>query len=164
MSAHSERRTVRAPTGWAGQTASMLGIGNLRPAPGTWASAATLPLAWTLALYGGPWALAGAALFVFAIGVWASDRVVRTLKVDDPSAIVIDEMAGQMLALVPAALVWQHYLAGFVLFRLFDIVKPWPASWADRELEGGFGVMADDMIAGAMAAALIALASWQGWL
>ena len=75
---------------------------------------------------------------------------------DDPGAVVIDEVAGQWLTLLPAATtVWWHWLAGFALFRFFDIVKPWPVGWADRRVKGGLGVMVDDIIAGAYAGVLL---------
>jgi phosphatidylglycerophosphatase A len=96
--------------------------------------------------------LAAAALVVALVGWWASSRYVAQTGREDPSEIVVDEVAAQWLALsvVPLSLI--AYLAGFVVFRLFDTLKPWPASWADRELSGGAGVMLDDIIAGAYAA------------
>jgi len=148
----------------SGVISSAFGIGFLPAAPGTWASLATLPLGWLIAEAGGSLALAGAALIVCLIGVIASDLVVRRLGVQDPQAIVVDEVAGQLLTLSLAPLTWQGFLAAFLAFRVFDIVKPWPASWADRDLDGGLGVMMDDMFAGAYGALIVLAASWLGWL
>lgn len=134
------------------------GAGLMPVAPGTWGSAAALPFAWLIAWLGGPWALLAASLVAFAVGVWAAEVYGRHAGIKDASPIVIDEVAGQWLTLVPAALDPITYLAGFLLFRLADIVKPWPANWADRALDGGLGVMLDDVFAGLYAAlALYAL-------
>ena len=74
----------------------------------------------------------------------------------DPGAIVIDEVAGQWIALLPVATtVWWQWALGFALFRFFDIFKPWPVGWADRRVKGGFGVMIDDVIAGAYAGVIL---------
>lgn len=123
--------------------------GLLPVAPGTWGSLFTLPFAWLIADKWGPAALFVAAAVAFLAGLWASSRYLRNSKSKDPGTIVIDETAGQFLALavVPVELWW--YVAGFVLFRAADIVKPWPASWADRSLSGALGVMTDDIFAAA---------------
>jgi phosphatidylglycerophosphatase A len=130
-------------------------------APGTVASAATALVLWLLAL--STPALAVVLVAVTALGVWAADEAERALAVKDPGAIVIDEVAGMTLSVLllrptPAVLV-----AGFVLFRIFDVLKPFPANVAQR-LPGGVGVMVDDLIAGLDALALLALARWGGWL
>ncbi len=133
--------------------ATVGGVGLLPRAPGTWGSLAALPVAWFVLDGFGPFALAILALLTFLLGWWASERVVRRAGEKDPGSIVIDEFAGQLIALVPAAAeLWQFALA-FVLFRLADIAKPWPVSWADREIEGGLGVMTDDVLAGVYALA-----------
>jgi phosphatidylglycerophosphatase A len=135
--------------------ATVGGLGHMRPAPGTWASAAALPVGYLLLNWGGfsTYFLAiGAAL---ALGWWASSHYVEATGEEDAADVVIDEVAGQWLALLPFAFIpdpplW-GYLIAFGLFRFFDIAKPWPVSWADRELKGGVGVMADDAIAGLLA-------------
>jgi len=132
------------------------GSGWLPWAPGTWGSLAALPFAWLIASYGGPGALALAALALFALGCWASDIAVRETRTADPAWIVIDEVVGQWLTLLAAPFNFFGYAVAFVLFRLFDIWKPWPVSWADRKLTGGFGIMADDVLA-AIYAALVLL-------
>lgn len=138
--------------------ATWFGSGLLPKIPGTWGSAAALPFAWVIAWYGGPWALLAAAFVAFVAGLWAADVYGRHSGVKDAGPIVIDEVAGQWLTLVPFVPEPATYLAGFVLFRAADIAKPWPASWADRKLDGGMGVMLDDVIAGIYAGlALFAL-------
>tara|TARA_R110002110_G_scaffold119106_5_gene293424 strand:- start:1368 stop:1859 length:492 start_codon:yes stop_codon:yes gene_type:complete len=124
------------------------GSGLLPRAPGTWGSLFTLPFAWFIADRWGSEALFIAAVAAFFAGLWASAQYLKHSTSKDPGAIVIDETAGQFLALalVPAELWW--YAAGFILFRLADIFKPWPASWADRSLKGALGVMTDDIFAG----------------
>lgn len=128
--------------------ASLGGIGFLRPAPGTWGSLAVMPLALLP-----PWVALLAALAFAGIGYWALTRLPETRA--DPGWVVVDEAAGQSLALA-ACTGWIGVLLAFVLFRLFDITKPGPVGWADRR-KGPFGVMADDVIAGAMAATVILL-------
>lgn len=140
---------------------SGLHIGYLPKAPGTWASAAALPFAWAIhAAAGGRW-LAGAALLAFLAGWWAASRIVRSDHVSDPGWIVMDEIAAQWLVCATASLsVWSYAMA-FCLFRIFDIAKPWPVSWADRNIKGGFGVMFDDLLAALYAiAALAAVTDW----
>ncbi len=131
------------------------GSGLLPGAPGTWGSLATLPFAWAIATYYGPQWLLLAAAVAFAAGLAATRRYLRNSRHKDPGSVVIDETAGQFLALaaVPADPLW--YLAGFALFRAFDILKPWPVSWADRDLPGEWGVMVDDLLAGGYALVLL---------
>ena len=127
--------------------ATCFGIGDLPKAPGTWASLAALPLAWLIHNYLGMFALLAAALIVFFIGWWASSVYVAWTGTEDPAPVVIDEIAGQWLALVLADPA-RWWLLGFAMFRLFDILKPWPVSWVDRNVTGGLGVMLDDLLAG----------------
>ena len=98
-------------------------------------------------LGGWPALLVGAAI-VACIGWWASDRYVKATGREDPPEIVIDEVAAQWLALAVVPVTLAGFLAAFFVFRLFDTLKPWPASWADAEVEGGAGVMLDDLFAG----------------
>jgi phosphatidylglycerophosphatase A len=135
--------------------ASLWGIGRIRPAPGTWGSLAALaPGAGLLAL-GGPLLVLAAAL---ALG-WLGWRAVRALPEEtqrgDAGWVVIDEAAGQWVALAGlGAVSWQGLVAAFLLFRLFDIAKPWPVSWADRRHDAA-GIMLDDLLAGALAALVL---------
>jgi phosphatidylglycerophosphatase A len=141
--------------------ATWFGVGRLPGAPGTWGSLAALPLAWLLMAAGGALLLLAAAVLVFALGLWASDRYMKAVGVHDPGAIVIDEVAGQWLTLAVAPLDPLAYLLGFVLFRIADVLKPWPASWLDRRVGGAFGVMIDDVAAAAYAGGVLAiLVTW----
>ncbi|KAB2540752.1 phosphatidylglycerophosphatase [Salipiger aestuarii] len=142
--------------------ASFFGVGYLRPAPGTWGSLAALPVGYGILLAGGFWLLLAASVLAFAIGLAATQRVIATGDDHDPSWVVIDEVVGQWIALFPvgygAAMMgvdlWRLYpgwIAAFVLFRLFDIWKPWLVGKADR-MGSALGVMLDDVIAGVFAA------------
>ncbi len=156
------RRLVRPmPRGCAfwhpyGLVATWGGVGLIRPAPGTWGSLAALALAVPLVWIGGPWLLAVALVGVTAVGIQAADWVGRSGEHDSPT-IVVDEVAGQWLTLLPVCLDLSYYLPAFILFRIADIAKPWPASWIDRHLQSGLGVMLDD-IAAALYAGAAALA------
>jgi phosphatidylglycerophosphatase A len=141
--------------------ATWFGAGRLPRAPGTWASFAALPLAAALNWLGGPWLMLLAALAVFGLGVWASDRYMAAYRLHDPAAIVVDEVVGQWLTLALLPLTPIAYLLGFVLFRIADMAKPWPAAWIDRTVAGGVGVMLDDVVAAIYAGALaLVLLGW----
>lgn len=130
-------------------TVTWFGAGLSPVMPGTAGSLAALPFAFAIAWFGAPWMLIPAAAVVFLIGVWASDVYCRRAGVKDPGLIVIDEVAAQWLTLSVAPPAFLPYLIGFLLFRVFDMAKPWPVSWADRRIGGGFGVMIDDILAAA---------------
>lgn len=137
------------------------GCGLLPVAPGTWGSAVALPFAWGLAHWGGWEAVLAASLLCAVVGWWASAIYVRRTASDDPTEIVIDEVAGQWLVLAAVPPEPLLYVIGFVVFRVLDITKPWPARWADRNIHGGLGVMLDDMLAAAYgAAAMSFIALW----
>jgi phosphatidylglycerophosphatase A len=136
--------------------ATFFGTGLLPLAPGTWASAAALPFGWIISDLGGWPALLVAAVIAALVGWWASARYVGQTGREDPSEIVIDEVAAQWLALTVVPMTFLGYFAAFFVFRLFDTLKPWPASWADREVEGGLGVMLDDVFAGIYATIVLA--------
>ena len=144
------RDAASAPL-WATLVATFFGVGHLRPGPGTWGSAATVILWWLLGRWITPgWqpcAAAVLALVAVLIGIPAATRVARASSRKDPQFVVIDEVAGQLITLIAAPIAWQSLLLGFILFRVFDIVKPPPASTIDREWHHGFGVMSDDMVA-----------------
>lgn len=131
--------------------ATLGGAGLIRPAPGTWGSAVVLPLALL-----GPLPCLALALVVGVAGFWAATRVLHEAS-DDPGWFVADEGAGMLIALaaLPAAS-WTGVLLAFALFRILDIAKPWPVSWADRQ-PGAWGVMLDDILAGVLAAAVLLL-------
>jgi phosphatidylglycerophosphatase A len=131
--------------------ATWLGCGRVPHAPGTAGSLAALPLGALLLWQGGPLLLMAGALAVLVAGFWASARYVEATGEDDPGPVVIDEVAGQLIALVPVGLSPLGFLVAFVLFRVLDIAKPWPAGWIDRELPGAPGIMLDDVVAGVYA-------------
>ena len=130
-------------------------VGRIRPAPGSWGSAAALLSAAALAM-GGNWLLEIGVLVACIIGVKAADIYEAHSGKKDASEVVIDELVGQWIALLVVPLDWRWWLTAFVLFRLFDIVKPGPVRTAER-LPGGLGVMADDVVAGVLVAILLLL-------
>jgi len=134
---------------WSSLLATGLGLGHLPRAPGTWGSLGALVLYLLLS----PWLDLRAELIVVLslslLGVWAAGRMAAVRGVEDPQEVVIDEIAGQWLALVSAGASFWAVLA-FFLFRLFDILKPPPVRLAER-LPGGWGIMADDLVAGLLA-------------
>jgi len=147
--------------------ATFFGIGRIPFASGTFASAAALPFGVLLATRGWP-ALGIAVLVAIVVGIWACGEHAAKLRVSDPSECVLDEVAGQWIALMPVAFYarpydWPLYVIGFFLFRLFDIAKFWPMSAAE-DLPGGLGVMADDVLAGLIAAALLWVTLATGWV
>lgn len=145
---------------WSTQIATLFGIGYLRPGPGTWASATTV-LLWAALGYVLPPALRAPLVGVLAvvitlIGIPAATRVARGSGVKDPQFVVIDEVAGQLVALIAVPLAWKSFLAGFILFRAFDILKPPPV----RQLEAmpeGTGIVLDDIAAGLYALGFVHL-------
>jgi phosphatidylglycerophosphatase A len=137
--------------------ATWFGSGLLPVTPGSWGSLAALPFAWAIATRWGSLALVPCATALFLLGWWVSSTVAAASGLKDPGAIVVDEVVAQWLVLAVAPAEPLAYLAGFVLFRIADILKPWPASWADRRVSGGLGVMLDDIIAALYAAALLAI-------
>ena len=124
------------------------GSGLLPWAPGTWGSLATLPFAWVVSFHWGVPGMIIATFALFLIGIWSTQKYLRFSSEPDPQTIVIDEVVGQFISLIflPTEIFW--FLAAFILFRIADITKPWPASWADRSLKGALGIMADDIFAG----------------
>ena len=156
LSADQRRALLATPAGWL---ACGFGSGLAPVAQGTfgsltallpWLGLRQLPLPFYLLVI-----VAG-----FAIGVWACNVASRALGVDDHRSLVWDEFIGQWIALLPLLVLpapWWAAALGFVLFRLFDVWKPWPIRWLDRRVKGGMGVMVDDAVAGAFAAIVLAL-------
>lgn len=145
-------------------------VGHLKPAPGTWGSLVALPLGFLVFQIGGFWLFALAIVVGFFKGWWATAQMTKGSDNHDPSEIVIDEVIGQWIAIVPvfyaawlleigAQVLWPGWVAAFMLFRAFDILKPWLVGWADRRNDA-LGVMLDDVIAGVFAAVcVVALAA-----
>ena len=138
-----------------------LGSGLSPKAPGTAGTLMAIPFG--LALWAAPvWLHALLLVLAFAVGVYLCGRAATVLGVHDHGGIVWDEFVGLWLTvwLLPAG--WEWWLAAFVLFRLFDIVKPWPIRMLDRRVHGGFGIMIDDVVAGLLAWGVLQAAA--GWL
>ena len=149
----------RAPL-WATLVATFFGTGRLKPGPGTWASVATV-LVWALASSQIPaanraWATMIAAAAVTLIGIPAATLVARSSGLKDPQFVVIDEVAGQLVAVIAVPLAWKTFLAGLILFRVFDIWKPFPIRRLER-LPEGTGIVVDDLGAGLYALAVMHL-------
>jgi len=161
------RQVCEKKTRWAWVLATWFGAGRMKPGPGTYGSVAAL-LLW----YGGAHifhvsgsslaiATAVAALMITLVGIPASTIVARESGREDPGFVVVDEVAGQWIALIAIRPDWEHATLALLLFRLFDIWKPWPI----RKLEAlpkGTGIMMDDVAAGALAL-VVGLAVWR-WL
>ena len=151
----AQRRTLLShPAGWI---ATGFGAGLSPKAPGTagsllallpwWFLLRELPLAWYIAVL----------VVGFALGVWACSVACARLGMHDHGALVWDEVIGMWITLLLAPAAWWWLIVGFALFRLFDIWKPWPVRVADRRVHGGFGVMLDDVLAGAYALVVLQL-------
>jgi phosphatidylglycerophosphatase A len=140
---------------------TFFGVGFVRVAPGTVASLVALPLAWLISWKLGVTALCVASLAAYVVGVWSCGNYASARGKEDPAECVIDEVAGQWFACAVAPLSLLGFAIAFVLFRFFDITKLWPVSLGER-LPGGLGIMTDDMIAGALAAVIIAALRLQG--
>jgi phosphatidylglycerophosphatase A len=154
------RPPLRTAPLWATLVATFFGVGRLKPGPGTWGSLATV-LLWALAssqlaAAQRTWATIFAASAVTLIGIPAATRVARATGSKDPQLIVIDEVAGQLVALTAVPLAWKTFLAGFILFRAFDIWKPFPIRRLER-LPEGTGIVVDDLGAGFYALAIMHL-------
>lgn len=137
-----------------------LGSGLIRPGSGTWGSVLALALWWPLA-WAIPWEWLGLVLIaVSALGVWVCERTVQELGVHDHVGIVWDEIAAVWIVLWALPQVVWVLLLGFVMFRVFDIAKPWPIRSLDAQVQGGLGVMLDDWVAAIYAVALTWLVWW----
>ena len=133
------------------------GAGLMPKAPGTWGTLVAIPFYFLALRFGGATAVLACALVLFVLGIWASAVAGKALGVADHGGIVIDEIAAfvLVLAFTPTGLIW--LVVAFVLFRIFDITKPWPIRYFDRTLKGGFGVMFDDLLAAIAAIAILLL-------
>ena len=145
-------------TRWAWLIATFFGVGDLKPGPGTWASLATALLWWALAtkvLVSYQWiACVVLSLLVTVIGMRSSTIVARESGIKDPGFVVIDEVAGQLIAMIAVPAVWNYLLVSLILFRVFDITKPPPLRGLER-LPDGAGIMLDDVGAGIYALILM---------
>lgn len=132
------------------------GSGLAGRAPGTFGTLAAIPLYWLL-VQGASWFYPAATLLVCLAGIGICGSAAERLGVHDHSGIVWDEIAGFLLTMAWVPFSWQAVIVGFLAFRFFDIIKPWPISYIDRVVEGGLGIMLDDVLAGLAAAAVLFL-------
>lgn len=143
--------------------ATLFGIGRVPLAPGTAASLVAAVIAWPIAFVAGPVALAALSLVAALVATKVSGEYALECGKEDPGDCVIDELAGQWLACAFASTSLIGYLLAFLLFRLFDMAKPWPVSAAEK-LKGGTGIVADDMVAGLIAGMVVWLIRSSGFI
>ncbi len=126
------------------------GSGLAPKAPGTFGTLAAIPV-YLLLVQVDLWLYALCCVIALFLGIYLCNKTATALKVHDHPGIVWDEIVGFLITMSGFALNWQNILAGFILFRFFDIVKPWPIKWIDQKVSGGLGIMLDDVIAGVFA-------------
>ena len=163
---YQEQKTSRIPFNALKDPVVCLALGlgsGLSPkAPGTAGTAMTIPL--FLLIQDLPLMIyATITLLITILGIWICSYSSTKLGVHDHPAIVIDEVAGFLITMFAAPSGWQWILAGFILFRFFDALKPWPISWLDKNVNGGFGIMIDDVVAG-LVSMLLLQASWHWFI
>jgi phosphatidylglycerophosphatase A len=140
-----QRLDFKNPALWV---ATWFGCGLMRPSPGTWGTLAGLPFAMILMALGGPIALMVGAALLFIVGLWAAKEFERMTGQHDSPMIVIDEVVGIILCLIPVSGAHPAYiLLAFIAFRFFDILKPFPVSFFDQKFKNAYGVMLDDVMA-----------------
>jgi len=132
------------------------GSGLMPKAPGTFGTIAAIPVyilmsELSLALF------IAVTLLITFVGIFLAEYTSKALGVHDHSGIVIDEIAGYLITMIAVPFDWVWIIVGFILFRIFDILKPWPISWLDKRVQGGFGIMVDDVLAGIFALACLHL-------
>lgn len=122
--------------------------GVITPMSGTWGTLFSMPLVYIVYMLFGFAGIAIASLVIFFIGLWAANKFEKESKTHDNSMIVIDETAGVLVGALALNGTLLSFILLFFLFRFFDVIKPWPIGWLDKKVDGGFGVMIDDVIAG----------------
>ncbi|MBV1912588.1 MAG: phosphatidylglycerophosphatase A [Cycloclasticus sp.] len=130
------------------------GSGLSKKAPGTMGTLLAIPFYYCLIQFYADFYLPVLLLVVIS-GIWICGKAAEDIGVHDHGGIVWDEIAGYLLTMYWVGFSWQNVLIGFVLFRIFDIAKPWPINWLDKKVKGGFGIMVDDLLAGLMSAACL---------
>jgi phosphatidylglycerophosphatase A len=134
------------------------GAGLAPKAPGTAGTLVAIPI-YLLLYQAGTWLYLGGLCFALAAGVFICGYTAAHIGTDDPQGVVWDEITGFLVTMLGLPLGWPWLLGGFLLFRLFDIWKPWPIGWLDRRIKGGAGIMLDDVVAGVFACTLLNLAA-----
>ncbi len=140
-----QKLDFKNPATWV---ATWFGCGLMRPAPGTWGTIGAMPIGIILLAFGGKAALIIGVMLLMFLGMWSARIFESMTGTHDNSMIVIDEAAGIWIALLACTLTPLSILFAFFLFRLFDVLKPWPISWLDKNISGAAGVMMDDVAAG----------------
>lgn len=130
------------------------GVGRSPVAPGTFGTVVGIPFYLLMQDLSWLWYTA-VVVVMFAIGVWAAQSTVEQYGEEDHQSIVWDEVVGFLITMIAAPAHWMWIPIGFVVFRFYDIIKPWPISWLDNHAKGGFGAMADDAMAGVFGALTI---------
>jgi phosphatidylglycerophosphatase A len=141
--------------------------GKMKPAPGTWGTLAAVPLALALNWLCGPKSVSYLFVtFLLVLGAcWIAELHERYTGAHDPKEITIDEVVGFMITMAWLPATWEAYVGGFLVFRFFDILKPFPISYLDRNIEGGVGTIADDVLAGVFASLVLQIVSAKtAWL
>ena len=156
---------TKLPTGlsfWhpAALIATAGGSGLLPRAPGTWGSLVAIPIGYAISHYAGVLGLVVAIFGAFSVGWWATSIYLGHGDDTDPGPVVIDEVVGQWITIVAVPPTAVYYVFAFLLFRFFDIFKPWPICWIDRRVPGALGVILDDVLAGIFAAVVLLIALW----
>ena len=123
------------------------GSGLMPKAPGTFGTLAAIPVYLLMSELSLVFFIAITTVITL-LGIYLADYTSKALGVHDHSGIVIDEIAGYLITMIAVPFDWMWIITGFVLFRIFDILKPWPISWLDKRVQGGFGIMIDDVLAG----------------
>ena len=139
------------------------GSGLAKKAPGTFGTLVAIPV-YCLFAQTDSLIYSLLTILVTVVGVRICDIAAEKLGEHDFGGIVWDEIAGYLITMWLVPITWQTIIAGFILFRFFDILKPWPIKWLDRKVHGGFGIMIDDVLAGVFAGALLLLAVDWGWI
>jgi phosphatidylglycerophosphatase A len=140
------------------------GSGLAAKMPGTFGTLAALPLVVLLSHFSSFSVYLTVTILVCVLGIWICGKTAEDMGVHDDSSIVWDEVAGMLITMLAVPLSWETVLVGFMLFRFFDIIKPWPISYLDEHVHGGFGIMIDDVLAGLLAVACLHLCLVFGWL
>lgn len=145
--------------------ATAFGVGRLPKGPGTWGTLVTVPVAYVL-MHFGPLVYMGIVVLLLPIAIISAELYEREAQAHDSKEIVIDEVLGFLITMTWLPLTWQAFAAGFVLFRLLDILKPFPIGFLDKKVKGGVGVVVDDVAAGIIANILLHVVynqtSWLG--
>jgi phosphatidylglycerophosphatase A len=139
------------------------GSGLAKKGPGTFGTLAAIPVYWLFA-HTNLLFYSVLTMIVTIVGVWICGIAAEKLNEHDFGGIVWDEIAGFLITMWLVPLSWQTVIAGFILFRFFDILKPWPIKWLDRQVQGGLGIMIDDVLAGVFAGGLLLLFVDSGWI